>query len=75
MFDKRVKPLWEMNTSIVGQEVVFYGAGEEAHEMYRTHVRQGRFKLLGMYDNRFPGGGERFYLEMFHCLAERSLRI
>ena len=60
MFDKRVQSLYVMNPILEEKEVVFYGAGETAHTMYRNLVRSGKVKLLAMYERWFPEGGTIF---------------
>lgn len=56
MFDERIQDLWVVNPIITGKKVLFYGAGEEVYQLYKSLVRPGIIDLIGVYDNGNPNG-------------------
>lgn len=50
MFDSSIRSLWVINPELIGKDIVFYGAGEVSHKLYRTMVRSGKVNLIGVYD-------------------------
>lgn len=51
MFHNNIENLYVVNPKILNKGVVFYGAGDEAHRLYRNLVRLGMVRLIGVYDN------------------------
>ena len=55
MFHSNIENLYVINPKILNKGVVFYGAGNEAHRLYRNLVRLGMVRLIGVYDNNKQG--------------------